>query len=564
MLARGRTRSPTQSVRTSPSAADAPSAMARASRGSSSISSCVRGARDGEGAVVSPTSREGYISALSLFHRDGRGRAFLAAANRSARDDRLSPTDSLRSRLSNACFRSSHVRALAARRAVRARRRWISRTNADQPITWLLAFPEIGHPTALRPAYGPSRCQVESIWQKRRGRPDYWRLARRDFFHIEAVGRSRSDNVAGRCFARSSRHALARWRVSTTTSRRSPRSRRAASRYSRSRSWARSRCGSWLARARSTPSSTTSSYLAFGAPISRPWCDGRARDGRASERARRSRGKRHDTVVHVVDARAHGGRAASDGRREDASRAGGEGGFGFGVGDEDGDEDGDGDGWREDPARGLNPLHDGRETHRTRFEPRITATRDATRDRSFASDSSAKVATTSTPTRPRQSTWSRSVYADAGTFPAASATAASISASVFTRAGSIPGAMSCFGARSGRRLDATRSPVATPVRGKTRERHGAHELVVSRANRLGVHDRGVCGVCRGVDGVGRRGKTDPFGVGEENGFVLADAESIHLADARGSGGRGEVGDVVAAVYARVHSRETFLRASRGT
>ena len=139
-------------------------------------------ARDGEGAVVSPTSREGYISALSLFHRDGRGRAFLAAANRSARDDRLSPTDSLRSRLSNARFRSSHVRALAARRAVRARRRWISRTNADQPITWLLAFPEIGHPTALRPAYGPSRCQVESIWQKRRGRPDYWRLARRDFF----------------------------------------------------------------------------------------------------------------------------------------------------------------------------------------------------------------------------------------------------------------------------------------------------------------------------------------------------------------------------------------------
>ena len=74
------------------------------------------------------------------------------------------------------------------------------------------------------------------------------------------------------------------------------------------------------------------------------------------------------------------------------------------------------------------------------------------------------------------------------------------------------------------------------LREDARERHGAHELVVSRANRLGVYDRGVCGVCCGVDGVGRRGKTDPFGVGEENGFVLADAESIHLADARAAAG----------------------------
>ena len=156
-------------------------------------------ARDGEGAVVSPTSREGYISALSLFHRDGRGRAFLAAANRSARDDRLSPTDSLRSRLSNARFRSSHVRALAARRAVRARRRWISRTNADQPITWLLAFPEIGHPTALRPAYGPLLCQVASNLAKVEGMGLHIGAgARRGFFpfRVRSVGPRSDDGEA--------------------------------------------------------------------------------------------------------------------------------------------------------------------------------------------------------------------------------------------------------------------------------------------------------------------------------------------------------------------------------
>ena len=61
-------------------------------------------------------------------------------------------------------------------------------------------------------------------------------------------------------------------------------------------------------------------------------------------------------------------RAMEDKRTRAAREA--RGGSGFGVRDEDGDENGDGDGWREDPARGLIPLHDGHETQRTRSEPR--------------------------------------------------------------------------------------------------------------------------------------------------------------------------------------------------